>query len=219
MDLGKAYSSQLETLRLLFEIKAKDLIADRLVRLNYIFEIAEGKWFENLQRLKGDRVKYLLLAEAPPWTEDREVSYFYNTFRSQWVARIWHAFFPLERLTPNIDLGLKKLANQGFLLVDTLPFSMKYSSLKRKTPIYRQLIRECLPFLFSRIENPEIEWASEVRVALAFKLNGLAIIDALPKGLMLPNKQIIKLTADQIASDGSGFTNSEKLRDIWQLES
>lgn len=215
MELEKAYPSQLETLRFLFEAKAKDLIAGKLTRLNYIFEIAEGKWLENLQRLKGNRVKYLLLAEAPPWTEAGEVSYFYNTFSGQWVATVWHAFFPLERLTPDIDLGLSKLANQGFLLVDTLPFSMKYPSSKRKSPIYFNLIRECLPFLFGKIANPEIEWASEVRVALAFKLNGLAVIDALPNGLVLPNKQIIKLTANQIASDGSGYTNSEKLRNMW----
>ena len=38
---------------------------------------------------------------------------------------------------------------------------------------------------------------------MAFKLNGLAVIDALPNGLVLPNKQIMKLTANQIASDGS----------------
>jgi len=215
MDLEKAYPSQLETLRFLFEAKGKDLIADKLPRLNHIFEIADGEWLENLQRLKGNRAKYLLLAEAPPWTEAGEVSYFYNTFSGQWVATIWHAFFPSERLTPNIDSGLRKLANQGFLLVDTLPFSMKYPSSKRKNPIYYNLVRECLPFLFDKIANPEIEWADEVRVALAFKLNGLAVIDALPNGLVLPNKQIIKLTANQIASDGSGFTNSEKLRNIW----
>jgi hypothetical protein len=92
---------------------------------------------------------------------------------------------------------------------------MKYPSPKRDSSIYRALIRECLPFLFGKIANPEIEWADEVRVALAFQLNGLALIDALPNGLVLPTKQIIKLTANQIASDGSGFTNSEKLRNIW----
>ncbi len=75
MDLEKAYSSQLETLRLLFKANGKDSIADKLNRLDYIFRIAEGKWLENLRRLKGNRVKYLLLAEAPPWTEAGEVSY------------------------------------------------------------------------------------------------------------------------------------------------
>ena len=219
MDLQEAYPSQLEILRVLFDAKGKDRIANKLGRLNHIFETSERKWFENLQRLKGNRVKYLLLAEAPPWTETGETRYFYNTFTGPWVARIWHAFFPLETLTPQIDLGLKKLADQGFLLVDTLPFSMDYPSSKRRTPVYRKLMRECLPFLLSKITNPRIEWASEVRAALAFKLNGLAVIEALPKGLALPNGQLIKLTPDQIASDGSGFTNSEKLRNIWQLES
>ncbi len=142
MNLGKAYPSQLETLQHLFKANRKDSIADKLARLDYIFKIAEGEWLENLGRLKGNRVKYLLLAEAPPWTEAGEVSYFYNTFSGKWVATIWHTFFPLERLTPDVDLGLRKLAHQGFVLVDTLPFSMKYSSSRRNSPIYRDLVRE-----------------------------------------------------------------------------
>ena len=35
MDLQKAYPSQLETLRVLFEAKAKDRIASKLGRLNH----------------------------------------------------------------------------------------------------------------------------------------------------------------------------------------
>jgi hypothetical protein len=218
MELEKAYRSQQETLRRLFNVGGNDLIAEKRVRLDHIFRTAERKWIENVERLKGNRVKYLLLAEAPPWTETREVRYFYNTFSGSWVARIWHAFFPSEKLTPNIDSGLSRLADQGFLLVDSLPFGMKYSSAKRRTPSYRKLVLDCLPFLFRQIGNPKISWAAEVRVALAFKLNGLAIIDALPNGLVLANREVIKLTANQIASDGSGFTNSGKLRNIWNLQ-
>jgi len=63
---------------------------------------------------------------------------------------------------------------------------MDYSSSKRRTPVYRRLNRDRLPFLSKKIANPRIEWASEVRVALAFNLNGLAVMEALPKGLILP---------------------------------
>ncbi|MBU1421858.1 MAG: hypothetical protein KKG06_01520 [Bacteroidetes bacterium] len=144
--------------------------------------------------------------------------YFYNTFGSHWHIRLWYAFFPNETRPSSIDVGLIKLAKKGFLLIDSLPFAMKYSSTVRNKPLYFQLVKECLPFLMNKVNNHSITWAKNVRLAFAFKLNALAVIKALPSGLALPTNEVIQLHEQLIAADGSGYTNSNMLRNILGID-
>jgi len=179
---------------------------------------------ENLKRFKKDKpIKYLLLAEAPPWTEHgEEVRYFYSTFhtlKGSWCKSIWSAFCPSEKPPDVIEIALTKLAEQGFLLIDTLPFAMDYSKVRRKTGLYRKLVKACLPFLMSKINNSKILFGiNDVKVALAFCLHGEAVIKALPDGLLLPNKKVIKLNENLIATNSSHFTDSKKLMGIFGIK-
>ncbi len=216
LDLQSKFPSELETLTKLFTSGGVDTVRPRLERLNYIFKIAEEKWHQNLNRLNKQKIKFLLLAEAPPWSDGGEVRYFYNTFNSKWHERIWHTFFPNEP-KPDIETGLSKLATVGFLLVDTLPFAMKYDSSIRNKPFYKQLVKDCISFWTKKITNSKINWGNRVKVGLAFKLNGLAIIEALPAGLTIANEQKIEFDERLIAADGTGYTNSNKLRSIFGL--
>jgi len=215
MSEFEQFSNQIEILKALFRLRGGELITESLKRMEQIFQTTERKWRCNLNRLK--KVKYLLIAEAPPWSEDGEIRYFYNTFQPPLANRIWHAFFPSKILPQNIDIALTALGEQGFLLIDTLPFSMKYSSQFRKKPLYKKLIKECLPFFMKKINDPMIRWAQEVRLAFAFKLNGEAIIEALPGGLPFPNKRLVRLTVDLISADRSGYPGHYKIRKIWGL--
>jgi hypothetical protein len=159
-----------------------------------------------------------LIAEAPPWSENDPINYFYNTFKGPWCNRIWKAFF--DEAAPNdVNKALKHLAEKQFLLIDSLPFSMKYSSYYRNKPLYSELVQSCSDYLIEKLNNKKIRWSKSVKLALAFKLNGKAIINAFPDGIDLPNDQTIKLSPSLIAAGGNNYPNSQKLKDIWCLES
>ena len=153
MEIKERFPSQFNLLKDLF---GEEQVLAKVERLNSIFLETEAKWQENLNRLERTPVKYLLLAEAPPWTERGEVRYFYNTFKGNWVRSIWRAFSPTEELPSDVNFGLGKLADKGFLLIDTLPFAMKYPSTKRRSPLYQRLVAECIPFLTQKIRNHNI---------------------------------------------------------------
>jgi hypothetical protein len=84
----------------------------RIQLLDEIFTVAEKTWDQNLQRLSGRKVKYLLIAEAPPWTESGLVKYFYSTCDGAWVNRVWKAFFDIQKPTdvsiPDLHRHLSK---------------------------------------------------------------------------------------------------------------
>jgi hypothetical protein len=116
-----------------------------------------------------------------------------------------------------VDKGLDELAKRQFILIDSLPFAMKYSSSQRGSSHYQTLVEESLPFLMEKVSHSAIKYDEDIRAAFAFKLNGFAIMSALPNGLALPTGQVLTLTEDLIAADGSGYTNSERLRQILAL--
>lgn len=208
------YKNQIEVLKELF---GGEEVNSKLNRLNDIYKKTEEKWRENLKRLKGFPVKYLLIAETPPWIEQGEVQYFYNNFEGSWCRSIWRAFSQKNK-QPSPDECLEMLAKKGFLLIDTLPFAMKYTSAKRKKPTYKELIDKCLKdFFMKKVHDQSIRYAENVKIAFAFKLNAEAVIEALPKKLKLPESQEITIDKFLIASDRSGFTSSTKLRNIFDL--
>lgn len=212
------YSPQIEILKELF---GSDTVSPILNRLNDIYVKTEEKWRENLKRLKGFPVKYLLVAEAPPWTEQgNEVRYFYNKLEGPWCERIWHTFFPKDNKLTDEE-RLKKLTEKGFLLIDTLPFAMEYTSAIRKKEQYQTLINACcLPFLMKKLNDQKILWGDDVKLAFAFKLNAKAVIKALLSVIEALPKELkeIDLSEERIATDGSGYTSSSKLRDLFGLE-
>ena len=206
-----------ECFKILKRLFGDDVVSQKANRLNEIFIKCEKKWQENLDRLKGIEVKYLLIAEAAPWTAEGEVRYFYNTFDGNWVKRIWYAFYDTP-FPDDMECGLNCLAKKQFLLIDSLPFSMKYSSYYRKKPLYSELVQSCSDYLIEKLNNKKLKWSKSVKLALAFKLNGKAIINAFPDGIDLPNGQTIKLCRSLIATDASNYTNSNMLKDIWCIE-
>lgn len=208
--LAERFPHQFELLRKLFPKNHCTL--QRIRRLDEILRVTEAKWEGNLQRLSGIKVKYLLIAEAPPWTGSGVVRYFYNTCNGPWVDRIWRTFFDFPKPT-DPEKPLKRMAEIGFLLVDSLPFAENFSD-RRSRKIYRQLVKSCSPLLLERINDTRIEWADDVRAALAFKLNGLAVMESLPDGIRFPTGQSIRLTNELICADGSGYTSPTLLRSV-----
>lgn len=103
-----------EELKLLIMLFGEDTVKARLPRLNTIHEITEDLWKNQVEVLPGRKVKYFLIAEAPPWSKEGEIIYFYNERckpRSLMPA-VCKAFFG-EKIYKRLGIGdtLLKLAN------------------------------------------------------------------------------------------------------------
>ncbi len=183
-----------------------------------IYTTAEERWHHNLTRLRNTKVKYLLIGEAPPWAENGDVNYFYYNFNSnqQICNSVYKAFYQHE-LIHDTETALTNLAGRGFLLIDSLPLTIKYTGNIRNSQFYKNLVCVSLSWWQNRLHNPNIQFHHEVKVALAFKVNGRRIIECLNGVLELPNVPTIPLTDANIAADGSGYTKSKKLRNIFGL--
>lgn len=95
---------------------------------------------------------------------------------------------------------------------------MDYTT-KRNHQKYPEIVKSCSDYLLSKLQNPKIKWSENVKVALAFKLNGEKLIEAfLPSGITLPTGKVLKFENSQIAIDGSNYTSSKKLKEVWGIK-
>lgn len=216
MILKTKYPIQLEKLKQLF---GESHIDQKIDRLEKIYTFCESKWDANLDRLSEIEIKYLIIAEAPPWTEGN-IKYFYNIEENKehikhsvLLRSIWKAFFGNQHKERILD----QLAQKGVLLVDTIPFAIKYTTTKRKKEGYADLVKLSKSYLKEQLNNPKIRWSDNVKVAFAFKLNGEAVINSFPEGIVLPSGQNIFINENMIAADKSGFPNADKFREIFGL--
>lgn len=183
--------------------------------LIHTFKICEERWDFNLNtRLIGRKIKYILIAEAPPWSPPgHEINYFYNNFAGSWCTRIYHTFFPKQKVPIFRMDALDKLAEKNFLFIDSLPFALNYSG-KRNTKAYKELIRTCKDWWINKIKS--IKFDENLKIAFAFKVNGRLIVDVLNGRLSLTNRTI-DINVNLIATDKSNYTSSDKLRNIYNL--
>ena len=218
MTLPEKYRTQFELLKNLF---GEHQVEQKLERLEKIYSYCKSKWLTNLERFSGTPVKYLLIAEAPPWTEEpNRIKYFYALDEndehikfSVLLRALWKCFFDMQ---PRKDM-LNQLAKQGFLLVDTIPFAMDYKG-KRGNQKYDALVNSCADYLESQLKNPNIVWVDNVKVAFAFKVNAKAVIDSFPDGITLPTGQRINLDESMIAANGAGYPDANLLKEVFGLD-
>src|SRR6266704_298014 len=128
MSLQIRFAGELEILSRLFGTVQ---VTSRLPRLNTVSDYAERKWSEYVKAIPGGEVKYLLIAEAPPGTDDDPPLFFLDPeCRPRTLMQaVSGAFFSQSGYQL---LGCRRtlaaLAQRGFLMVDSIPFAMKYSS-------------------------------------------------------------------------------------------
>jgi len=213
MSLRHIFPDGFKSLKRLF---GEPSILQKEDRLNEIHQICESAWERNVDRLRNTTIKYLLIGEAPPWTDGGTgVSYFYENLKGSWVNRILKVFF--DPIPISCDTCLNGLAENHFLLVDSLPFAMKYTTNKRMTQEYSKLIDCCSEYLTKKVNDPRLTWDNDPKAALAFHWNGLKLIEAFPNGIKLRNGKIITLTENNIAVDKSNYTSTSLLKEIWQI--
>lgn len=188
-------------------------------RLDEVHGIVETAWDNNIARLNnvGSPIRYLGIGEAPPPSPSgEEVHYFYHDCHGSWCAGITSAF--VSRPCVLEDL-YRTLAQKGFLLVDTLPFAMKYSTRDRNRREYRMLVKQCInDYLGPKLSDPRIKWASEVKIAFMVPTNAKAVMEVLPDGLHLPNGQTIRISPDKVATNGTNFPSGRRIREVFGLD-
>lgn len=189
-------------------------------RLLEILNTTEHAWNANLDRfnrLNGTPLQYILICEAPPWRPNgEEIAYFYSQTSGSILKTVWRAFFNNNNVPNDAHL---LLAQQGFLLVDSIPYSMKYTSHQRNRVAYQTLVTNCLNCTIGKINAHQINFAANVKIALGFRLNAIAFMNATNNVLQIGNGiDPINLTEDNIAADGSGNINSNRLRAIFGIQ-
>ena len=203
-----------QNLNLLVTLFGENPVYSKLDRLKEIFISTESSWTNNIERFRDKPIKYILLGEAAPWSENGIPRYFYNQIESKFHRSIWNAFFPSFPIPKEGKNSYEMLANEGFLLIDTLPYAMDYSG-KRNKSSYYNLINSSVNWWTRKLQHENLILAKDIKVSFAFKINGLTLIDSLDRKLKLKNGNTIILNEDLIAADGSGYTNSQKLRDLY----
>lgn len=207
-----------DNINLLVDLFGKSLISEKLERLRYIHANTEHNWLLNLRRYEGHEIKYLLFCEAPPFSEESVPTYFYNQTKGNLNSKIWKTFFGRTKKPVLDEEYYQKLAEKGFLLIDTLPFSMQYSSKQRRHVAYNKLLENYLDQIINKLNHKEIKISSEVQIAFGFKLNALCFINVTGGKLLLKKYRTLQFDASKIAADNSGFTNIAKLSKIFSLE-
>ena len=186
-------------------------------RLNEIHTEVIKQWKKYASKIQ--KVKFLLIAEAPPWTpENDHIKYFYSIMKNEVHRKnstLFKALNSAFNLCPNNPL--RDLSKKGFLLVDSLPFAVKYTPYIRRKTDYKEMVLKSKSFLESQINSPLLSWSEEVKVAFGFKLNAEVIINQIGS-IVLPTGQQIQFNNDMISADGSGFPSSRRIREIYGVE-
>lgn len=210
--MEELWANNLPYLKKLFGAEA---IEQQETQLKDLLVQTEHSWHANLDRFKNQEIKYILITEAP-CNDAGKSQYFYSAISTSYHQKIWKAIFPDTPLPADMETAYQLLAHKGFLLMDAIPFSLKYAG-KRDKKGYGLLISNSLSWFQNKLDNQKLKYADDVKVAFSFKVNGLKMIEATGGQLKLKTGQTIPLTEDLIAADGSGYTNSALVRKIFGL--
>ncbi len=181
-------------------------------------------WLDNFDKI--DRVKYILLAEAPLWGEAK--SYIYNE------STPFTQFFYKSDLENalNIEISCKqsflnKLNEIGFLIIDISPFALNkntkvnysenfHQSKKLTNKQYKQLVSDTIPHYFiQKLRLAQTKFiGNETIVLFRYKRVENAFQDILADVLI--SEKIIKAKTDieNIGRNGGGIDVLNKLMPI-----
>lgn len=215
MSLQERFGSGLELLRALVGAEA---VNARLAQLNLIFDYTEKKWLEYLDQIPGRRVRYVLIAEAPPWSESNLPPYALDHLSKPrtLIKALRGAFCRDTTTNPSPQQVLRKLADSHWLLLDSIPFSFKYTSRMRSEDAYRELVRSCVThYLLAKANDSGITWSPDTRIAFSLTLNARAVLAATP--VLRLGGMDFPLTEQMIAVNAANYPCAEALRRLYCL--
>src|SRR3990172_4940832 len=164
MSLEQLYKDEYVILKKLYgEAKVQEDIR----RLNIIHKYTKNIWNGYINNIPGKRVKYLLIAEAPPWSPSKRPQYFLDPkSKSRTLMRAFrNALFP-NNVNEDPKLTIDKFAGAGLLLIDSLPFSMDYGS-KRYCNGYKELIDLCVrSYMLNKLNKCGLVFDKKLKIIL-----------------------------------------------------
>ncbi|WP_454727939.1 MULTISPECIES: hypothetical protein [Cupriavidus] len=207
------FPSEFAALRGLF---GSDRIDAALPRLQAIYDYTEAKWQAYAAQLPDGLVRYVLVAEAPPWSEHGVPQFLLDpASRVRTLMRALRKVFPGAADGSTAD-ALAILARHGFLLLDSTPFAMNYAA-KRASPRYEALIGlTTRTYLQAKIDALPLTWSPSLRVAFAVKRNAGAIIHG-SGGQLVFGGRPHAISMDQVAINGAGYPDATALRDLYRI--
>jgi len=198
--------------KLKIEEKEEPTYSWTISQLRHIFDKTENAWVKNLKNYKSE-IKYLLICEAPPWSMTNP-KYFYLQPQGQLFDTVWKTFFNSQkRNTP-----YKCLAKVGFLLIDSLPFSINYKTKHRKSDDYFKLIKACLPWWINKLNNSGLTFSKDMEIALGYYWNGKQVINASGGNLTIYDNKYNIYSCKIISHKGSRYLPDEKqLKEVFKI--
>ncbi len=186
-------------------------------RLDEAFQHAEEKWEENIKRLEGHKVSYLLMGEAAPSPSPKDpMNYFYGNCKGAWCTSVKNALLPGRDKIKEPKEIFDALAELGFVLVDSLPFAIRYTSTMRLGEPYLDLLRGTRHWVEEKLAR--IPWADDVKVALAFRLNGEALCKAYENKLRISEDRFIDISPEKIVTNASNMgVDARRLREAFAM--
>ena len=210
------YTKSFENLVSLYGEEHVNRILDRL---NYIHTYTENIWEEYVEKIPDRSFKYLLIAEAPPWKEKGKPEYVLDPSSNprSLMSAICKAFYrePIYKSKGRSKV-LSMLANDGFLVIDSIPFSMDYSNPnKRKRQAYMNLVKSSLEeYMLPKLSAYNLKLHPDLKIAFSLKTNARQIIDILSSQLVL-DEQTFTISESNIGVNGAGYPDSKKIEQIY----
>lgn len=205
-------------LKALADLFSPEEVARRLPRLTQIHERTERIWDKYTARLRDGRVRYLLIAEAPPWAESDPPQYVLdpNSKPRTLMRALRTAFLGDQGSTLKIEAVLDHFAKEGLLVVDSLPFSMPYTSKLRRSSAYRKLVALSLSsYMYPKLERPSLHFDPDLEIAFSLELNARAIMEA-SKTLQIGGHGI-PLSSELIGTGSNHYPDAAKLRALFRI--
>ena len=213
LPLEQRFRKELVVLEELF---SEAQVRECLSRLDEIHRRTEAKWREYVEQLRGGRVNYLLIAEAPPWSDTGSPQYVLDPrSRPRTLMRALRKVFSVPEHSDSEE-ALAVFACRGFLMVDSIPFSMNYSR-KRGKPQYKELVSlTARTYLQAKLKSESLRWSRNAGIAFSVKRNAFAVKQALSGKVDLKGRRH-RLSPKMIAVNGAGYPDADKLRKIWGI--
>lgn len=160
-----------------------------------IFNDTELDWEKNACRFTNKVIRYLLICEAPPSNGE----YFYSNFKKSLFNKVWETFFKIPKCL-NADDAYQYLADNGFLLIDSVPYPMDYTKgRKRYMDEYKLLVQNSLEWWQKKLDDNFIINDKTI-IAFGFKLNSEKILE-LTKGQLKNNNKTFPLLEGNLVAD------------------
>ena len=213
--LEQSYKKEYEVLKGLFKA---GYVEDRIERLNFIHEYTESIWDEYIKLIPNKTIRYLLIAESPPWSEDNNPQYFLDpTSRSRLLMNAFKGAFDYKSQYYKPENVIKHFAKKGLLLIDSIPFSMCYKSVRRR-PKYEELVNLSVKsYMLNKLVGSKLRFNKDMKIVFGYKVNAINVIKSLNGVLDLNGNKFILNEKMICANYKSNYPDAGKIKEILEL--